>query len=63
MGNVRRIRPSEREELQRRIARLAERQLRRRARWREYAIDYQGLIDHKQLEIDNLRAQLDACEE
>jgi hypothetical protein len=60
MGNVRKIKPGEREQLQAQIALLEERNERRREYQR---VDYQKLIDDKQREIDNLRARLDHCDE
>lgn len=57
--NVRKIRPGEREELEARITLLVERQGRRR----EAIEEQEQLIVRRQLEIDNLRARLEQCDE
>ena len=59
MGNVRNLRPGEREQLQAEIALLEKRQDGRR----EAKEAIQVVIDRKQLEIDNLYARLAACDE
>jgi hypothetical protein len=57
--NVRNLRPGQREQLQAQINVLEDRQVRRREAMQEQ----EKLMAKKQLEIDNLRGQLDACDD
>lgn len=59
IGNVRKIRPGRREQLEAQIALLDERQYGRLERLYEV----EELIERRQLEIDNLRQQLEVCDE
>jgi hypothetical protein len=60
MGNVHNIRAGEREELQRHIVRLEDQQQRRIEMFDRYRAQ---IVERRQLEIDNLKARLEQCDE